>query len=161
MSPFLNPTLYKSKRRFITPASQVIEMNTSKALSINSLSAQANNSTVEPASNGNGNGHGNGNRAPIVHLRRFAHYTWCGKDLDFHANAISSHKPSFVTCKVCAGARKKLLMLRKKAHAWEREHSPQPAVIVKRPERSGLVSVETALQLAAERAERAMTRNRP
>jgi hypothetical protein len=52
------------------------------------------------------------------------------------------------------------LTIRKKARAWEKEHSPQPAVVVKRPERSGLVSVETALQLAAERAERAVTRNR-
>ncbi len=105
--------------------------------------------TQPESSNGNGHGHANGKGCPIVHLRRFQHFSWCGRDLDFFLNVISTHKPGVVTCKTCVGARKKLLTLRKKARAWEREHSPQPAAVVNKA-RTGLVSVETALQLAAD-----------
>jgi hypothetical protein len=83
--------------------------------------------------NGNGNSHtngstgGNGNdypRRPVIHLRRFQHYAWCGRDLDFFVNLISTQKPSVVTCKVCVQARRKLLTLRKKARAFDRLLQP-------------------------------------
>jgi hypothetical protein len=107
-------------------------MNTQTQSSINCALAQANNGS-------NGNGH----RPPIIHQRRFAHFSWCGRDLDFYLNAIASAKPSQVTCKTCVRARGRLLALKAKARAWEREHAescPRPV---------GLVSVEDALQEAA------------
>jgi len=124
-------------------------MNTQTLLNLEPSNSQDNSIGAQSATpTHNGNGHSP--RPPIVHLRRFAHFAWCGRDLDFYANAISSQKPSFATCKVCTGARDKLLTIRKKARAYDREHTAPPLVVVIK-QRSGLVSVETALQLAAQR----------
>ena len=115
-------------------------MNTQFGSSINSAPPQAN---FPSSCRNGGNGH---SQRPVIHLRKYAHFSLCGKDLDFFANAISSEKPRFVTCKTCAKARGKLLALRRKARLYDQEHA---AVAIKQPERPGLVSVEDALQAAA------------
>jgi hypothetical protein len=112
-------------------------------LNSNPLASQDNKFAGGQSANGNG---ANGKHVPVTHHRRYQHFSWCGRDLDFFLNVISTHKPGAVTCKTCVGARKKLLTLRKKARAWEREHTSQ-ALVVKA--RTGLVSVEAALQQAA------------
>jgi hypothetical protein len=103
-------------------------MNTQTLLNFESSKSQDNSIGAQSATPTH-NGKGHSPRPPIIHLRRFAHFSWCGKDLDFYANAIA---------------------IRKKARAYDREHTAPPSVVVIK-QRSGLVSVETALQLAAER----------
>jgi hypothetical protein len=63
---------------------------------------------------------GNGHRKPIIHLRRYQHHSFCGVDLSFCCNTISSHRASDVTCPVCDRARKKLLLTQRKARAFDR-----------------------------------------
>ena len=112
-------------------------MKSYDAVSINLSAAQA-------ANNGNGsNGH---DHPRIIHLRRFAHYSWCGKDLAFYHGAISSAKPEQTTCRVCTRSHGKLLAMRKKARAYDRTIG-RPEAATRRP---GLVSVEAAMQRAVQ-----------
>jgi hypothetical protein len=133
-----------------------------KSSSLLLLSPSSSQENFVPSSNGNGrNGH---SQKLIIHLRRFAHFSACGRDVDFFRGVKVTTKLGEVTCRTCLKSHEKIAGIRRDARAWRRVHKPaQPAVVVKQPadiRPSGLVEIETAFQLAAERAERRQTENR-
>jgi hypothetical protein len=71
-------------------------MNTQTLLNLEPSNSQDNSSGAQsatPTHNGNGS---HSPRPPIIHLGRSAHVSWCGKDLDFYANAISKNRRSLL-----------------------------------------------------------------
>ena len=123
-------------------------MNPQSSLLLNSSSAQADFiSSV--------NGQANGNH--LVHLKRFGHYSACGKDFIYFRGMTATSKVKDVSCRTCIRAHQRLVDLKRAARAWRREHNPlQPAVVIKQPADLGplgLAAIETAFQLAVERTE--------
>jgi hypothetical protein len=87
-------------------------------ITVRGISAESPETQPQPLhTTGNGNGH---HRKALIHLRRYLHHSACGLDLSFYVNTISSHKASDVTCPVCDRARRKFLLLRRKAKAFDR-----------------------------------------